>query len=284
MKKNLKLKNGTSIPRLGMGTWFLGEDLNKRQQEIEALQAGMDMGITLIDTAEMYGNGLSEQLVGQAIKDYDRDQLFLVSKVLPGNAGKKKIRKSLNHTLKFLRTDYLDLYLLHWRGPIPLEETVQCMEELVKEGKIRNWGVSNFDVDDMEELMRVPEGSNCAVNQVLYHLGSRGIEYDLLPWLNSRHIPVMAYCPLAQAGSLRKDLTGNAILKQIAAKHHISVMQLLLAFVLQNDNVIAIPRSGKKEYVKENFKAQEILLDQEDLMNIEKEFPGPDRKTFLDIV
>lgn len=284
MKKNLKLKNGTSIPRLGMGTWFLGEDLNKRQQEIEALQAGMDMGITLIDTAEMYGNGLSEQLVGQAIKDYDRDQLFLVSKVLPGNAGKKKIRKSLNHTLKFLRTDYLDLYLLHWRGPIPLEETVQCMEELVKEGKIRNWGVSNFDVDDMEELMRVPEGSNCAVNQVLYHLGSRGIEYDLLPWLNSRHIPVMAYCPLAQAGSLRKDLTGNAILKQIAAKHHISVMQLLLAFVLQNDNVIAIPRSGKKEHVKENFKAQEILLDQEDLMNIEKEFPGPDRKTFLDIV
>lgn len=284
MEKYLKLKNGASIPRLGMGTWFLGEDLDKRQQEIEAIQTGIDLGITLIDTAEMYGNGLSEQLVGQAVKGYDRSQLFLVSKVLPTNAGRKKIRRSLNHTLKFMRTDYLDLYLLHWRGPIPLEETVQCMEELVQEGKIRSWGVSNFDVDDMEELIRVPGGENCAVNQVLYHLGSRGIEYDLLPWMNSHHMPVMAYCPLAQAGDLRKDLLNNSVLNSIADKHHISVMQLLLAFVLRKENVIAIPRSGKKAHVKENVKAQEILLDQEDLINIEKEFPGPDRKTFLDIV
>lgn len=284
MERYVRLKNGDLMPRLGMGTWFLGENSRSRAKEIEALQAGIEAGIALIDTAEMYGNGLSEQLVGEAIKKYDRESLFLVSKVLPGNAGRKRIYKSIDQSLKLLQTDYLDLYLLHWVGSIPFEETVECMEKLVAEGKIRKWGVSNFDVDDMEKLISVPHGENCAVNQVLYHLGSRGIEYDLLPWQKEHNIPVMAYCPLAQAGTLRKALVHNESLKGIADKHHISVMQLLLAFVMQRENVIAIPRSGKKEHVLENQKVWDICLDKEDIIIMNKEFPSPTKKTYLDIV
>lgn len=169
-KKEIKLSNGMEMPRLGMGTWFLGENRSKDAEETAALRAGIDAGIRLIDTAEMYGDGRSEQLIGRAIQGYDRSRLFLVSKVYPHNAGRRKIFKSLQQTLKNLQTDYLDLYLLHWRGGIPLEETVECMEQLVKEGKIRSWGVSNFDTDDMEELFSVPNGNHCVVNQVLYHL------------------------------------------------------------------------------------------------------------------
>ena len=159
------LKNGVSVPKLGLGTWYLGEKLSAREEEIRALQTGIKQGMTLIDTAEMYGNGHSEQLVGQAVRDYDRKELFLVSKVLPQNAGENRLRRSLNHTLRMMRTNYLDLYLLHWRGSIPLAETVRCMEEMVEEGKIRAWGVSNFDTDDMEELFGIPGGEHCAVNQ-----------------------------------------------------------------------------------------------------------------------
>lgn len=284
MDNYIKLKNGALMPRLGMGTWYLGENLNTRAQELEALRAGLDAGIQLIDTAEMYGNGMSEQLVGQAICGYDRKSLFLVSKVLPNHAGKNRIYRSLSHTLKLMRTDYLDLYLLHWRGAVPLRETVACMEELVAEGKIKNWGVSNFDVDDMEELMSVPGGEHCAVNQVLYHLGSRGIEYDLLPWQKEHDIPVMAYCPLAQAGDLRREMLSNCTLGRVAEKYRISVIQLLLAFVMQRENVIAIPRSGKKEHVLENIKAREIVLEKEDMRLIEEEYPAPTYKTALDIV
>ena len=238
--KYLTLKNGTSVPRLGLGTWYLGEKLSAREEEIRALQTGIENGMTLIDTAEMYGRGLSEQLVGQAIRDYDRQKLFLVSKVLPQNAGEKSIGKSINHTLRLMRTDYLDLYLLHWRGSIPLEETVQCMEELVKEGKIRAWGVSNFDIDDMEELFALPDGKNCAVNQVLYHLGSRGIEYSLKPWMDEHKVALMAYCPLAQGGELKEKLMHHQVLNQIAKNHQISLPQLLLSFVLHMENTIAI--------------------------------------------
>ncbi len=284
MEKYIQLTNGVMMPRLGMGTWFLGENLHTRESEMEALRTGIEAGMRLIDTAEMYGNGLSEQLIGQVIRDYDRDSLFIVSKVLPGNAGRKRIRKSLNHSLKLLRTDYLDMYLLHWPGSIPLEETVMCMEELAAEGKIRAWGVSNFDTDEMEEVTSVPGGSHCAVNQVLYHLGSRGIEYDLLPWQERHNIPVMAYCPLAQAGSLRNGLVSNKKLLAVADKHEISVMQLLLVFVLQRDSVIAIPRSRKKEHVLENAKVWDVVLDKEDMEIINKEFPAPKRKVPLDIV
>jgi len=284
LKDHVTLKDGTKMPRLGMGTWFLGEQLSTRQRELEALKGGLDAGIQLIDTAEMYGNGASERLVGQAIRDYDRKDLFLVSKVLPHNAGRKQIRISIDHSLSLLQTDYLDLYLLHWRGRIPLAETVECMEELVAQGKIRRWGVSNFDVEDMEELMRVPGGDRCAVNQVLYHLGSRGIEYDLLPWQETHGIPVMAYCPLAQAGSLRNSLTSHPVLRQTAEKYQISIMQLLLLFVLRNEHVIAIPRSGRKEHVLENWKVREVRMEEDDWSLIDKAFPGPRRKMPLDIV
>lgn len=280
----ITLKNGLSIPRLGMGTWYLGEKLSVREEEIEALQRGIDCGMTLIDTAEMYGNGLSEQLVGQAVKGYRREDLFLVSKVLPQNAGESRIRRSLNHTLRMIRTDYLDLYLLHWRGSIPLAETVRCMEELVKEGKIRAWGVSNFDTDDMEELFAIPGGENCAVNQVLYHLGSRGIEYSLKPWMDAHGVALMAYCPLAQAGSLRRELMAHPVLNKIAGAHHITVIQLLLAFVLHKENVTAIPRSGNAAHVQANAETMEIRLSEEEWVEIDHAFPAPEYKCCLDIV
>ena len=284
MQNDIRLKDGTLLPRIGLGTWLLGDKTECRQQEIEALQAGIEVGIKVIDTAEMYGQGRSEQLVGQAISKYDREDIFLVSKVLPNNAGHRSIGKSLQRSLNFLNTEYLDLYLLHWRGSIPLRETVECMEELVAEGKIRRWGVSNFDVDDMEELISIPGGENCVVNQVLYHLGSRGVEYDLLPWLEQHDIPLMAYCPLAQAGGLREELLGSRELQGIADKYQISVLQLLLAFVLQKRNVLAIPRSGKKEHVLANWEVRDLILQQEDLEVIDETFPAPKRKVPLDVV
>lgn len=284
MQNDIKLKDGTLLPRIGLGTWLLGDKTECRQQEIEALQAGIDMGMKVIDTAEMYGQGRSEQLVGQAISKYDREDIFLVSKVFPYNAGRQSIGKSLRQSLNFLNTEYLDLYLLHWRGSIPLRETVECMEELAAEGKIRRWGVSNFDVDDMEELINIPGGENCAVNQVLYHLGSRGVEYDLLPWLEQHDIPLMAYCPLAQAGDLREELLGSPELQDIADKYQISVVQLLLAFVLQKKNVFAIHRSGKKEHVLSNWEVRNLILEQEDLQVIDEVFPAPKRKVPLDVV
>lgn len=280
----ITLKNGMSVPQLGMGTWYLGEKLSAREEEIHALQTGIQNGMTLIDTAEMYGNGHSEQLVGQAIRDYNRDELFLVSKVLPQNAGESRLKRSLKHTLRMMRTDYLDLYLLHWRGRIPLAETVQCMEEMVKEGKIRAWGVSNFDTDDMEELFRIPGGEQCVVNQVLYHLGSRGIEYSLKPWMDAHGVALMAYCPLAQAGTLRQELMVHPVLDRIADAHHITVIQLLLAFVLHRENTIAIPRSGKAAHVQANADAMKVSLSEEELIEINRAFPVPNHKCCLDIV
>lgn len=284
MTKFIKLKNGDTIPRLGMGTWFLGEKQKTREQEIDALQAGIKARVTLIDTAEMYGNGKSEVLIGEAIKPFDREKLYLVSKVYPHNAGRGKISRSLDQTLEHLGTDHLDLYLLHWRGSIPLRETVECMEEFVQQGKIKSWGVSNFDTDDMEELWSVPNGNHCVVNQVLYHLGSRGVEYDLLPWMVQHNVSLMAYCPLAQGGNLRKEMQRNPILLKIAEKHGITVMQLLLAFVLQNEHMIAIPRSGKKEHVLENTAVQGVTLSKEDLADLNKAYPAPGMKMQLDIV
>ncbi len=284
MERYIRLKSGDLMPRLGMGTWYLGEDMNTRAQEIEALKTGISEGIRMIDTAEMYGGGLSEQLVGQVVRDCQREELFLVSKIYPSNMKKDRVGKRLRHTLSFMRTDYLDLYLLHWRGGASLSDTVKYMEELVAEGKIRNWGVSNFDREDMEELLSIPGGENCAVNQVLYHLGSRGIEYDLLPWHKKAGIPVMAYCPLAQAGSLRRGLLENEDVRLVAEKHGAKPIQILLAFVLDQENVAAIPRSGKKEHVLENLEASMIRLDDEDRERLDRSFPPPGRKMPLDIV
>lgn len=284
MVEGLKLRDGSFLPRLGMGTWFIGENPKTREDEINALRTGLDKGLTLIDTAEMYGDGNSESLVGEAIKQRKRDSLFLVSKVLPSNAGGERLEKSLDASLKRLGTDYLDMYLYHWRGSFNLEETVYRLEQMVSKGKILRWGVSNFDTADMEELLSVPGGEKCCVNQVLYHLGSRGIEYELLPFLKNYGIPVMAYCPLAQAGTLKSRLLSSPVLKTVADKYSISVMQLLLVFVLHAENVCAIPRSGNAEHVKQNVEAASIELEEEDFRLISEAFPAPDHKTYLDVV
>lgn len=284
MESHVTLPDGTFVPAIGQGTWFLGEQRSQMEQEKEALTSGVAAGMTLIDTAEMYGSGKAESLIGKTIAGMDRSSLFLVSKVYPHNAGRKNIFKSCMASMERMGTDYLDLYLLHWRGGIPLEETVACMEQLKKEGKIRRWGVSNFDTSDMEELWSVPGGKNCAVNQVLYHVASRGIEYDLLPWMRERHVPLMAYCPLAQGGDLRRGLYENAVLKKIAASHGASISQVLLAFVVRDGSTIAIPRSSRKEHTLDNAGADGLVLTEAELSEIDREFPAPACKVYLDIV
>ena len=265
MERQVCLSDGRKVPCIGQGTWFLGEHRDRFIREQEALTAGIDVGMTLLDTAEMYGNGKAEALIGRTIKG-------------------KNIFKSCMASLERMGTDYLDLYLLHWRGGIPLSETVACMEQLKKEGKICRWGVSNFDTDDMEELWSVPNGKNCAVNQVLYHVASRGIEYDLLPWMRDHKVPLMAYCPLAQAGNLRRGLYVSPVLKVIADNHKATISQVLLAFAVRDGSTIAIPRTGRKEHTLENRAAAEVVLTGEELDMIDKEFPAPSRKVYLDIV
>jgi len=283
-KQCVMLPDGTAVPSLGQGTWFLGERKNRRKDELDSLKAGISAGMTLLDTAEMYGDGKAEELLGEAIQDFDRSSLFLVSKVYPHNAGRRNIFKSCINTLERLNTDYLDLYLLHWRGSVPLSETVECMEQLKKEGKIRRWGVSNFDTADMKELWNIPGGNNCQINQVLYHVASRGIEYDLIPWLEEHKVPVMAYCPLAQAGDLKRGLYESPALIRIADAHQCTVSNILLAFVIRSKNVVAIPRTGNKEHALDNAKAWEVELTEDELIEINRAFPAPVRKMYLDIV
>lgn len=282
-KYRVKLPDGTLVPRLGQGTWHLGENPARRKSEIETLKFGIELGMTLIDTAEMYGNGSSEILVGEAIKGI-RDKLFIVSKVYPHNAGLKNIFKSCENSLKRLNTDHLDLYLLHWRGSIPLEETIEGMEKLIKGGKILRWGVSNFDIDDMKELFKLVNGKHCTTNQVLYHLGSRGIEYDLLNWQEENHMPIMAYCPMAKAGELRRGLAENSTVRDIAAKYGVKPLQILLAWCMRSNNVIAIPKSSTKEHVLENAQSNFVELTEEDLQQLDTAFPKPHKKVPLDIV
>jgi len=278
MKNTVKLSNGAVVPAIGQGTWDIGETASKRAQEIDAIRSGIGAGMTLIDTAEMYGSGLSEKLVGEAISSAVRKNLFIVSKVLPSNAGKKNMERSCDATLKRLGTDYLDLYLYHWRGSIALAETVACLEELKAKGKIRAWGVSNFDTSDMDELFALPSGKNCAVNQVLYHLGSRGIEFDLLPWMRRHGVALMAYCPLAQAGTLRRGLFENETVAAVAQKHGCDVTQVLLAWCIRDGTTIAIPRSSRKEHTLLNAGADTVQLDTQDFIALDKAFPPPTHK------
>lgn len=270
------------VPAIGMGTWYMGEDPDKRSQEIKALQTGIEHGLTLIDTAEMYGEGLAEELVGEAIKPYDRSQLTLVTKVYPWNASGDKMRLSLEHSLRRLQTDYVDLYLLHWREDTPLEETIEMFEQLKAEGKLRAWGVSNFDAADMKELETI--STNCATNQVLYNMSNRGIEFDLLPWMRERQMPLMAYTPLGHGDTLKANFTKNPILLEIAAQHKCSVYQILLAWCIRAGDVIAVPKSGNPEHVKANVKALEIKLNDEELNLIEAIFPRPLQKTPLEVL
>lgn len=282
-RDTVTLKDGRKMPRFGMGTWYLAEGLHPRPLERMALRAGLDAGVRLIDTAEMYGDGAAEELVGAAIQPYDREDLFIVSKVYPHNADRHGIFRSLKHTLDRLGTAYLDLYLLHWRGSIPLAETVMCMEGLVESGSIRGWGVSNFDVDDMRELTEVEGGEHCLVNQDLYHLGSRGVEYDLLPWMRRHGIPLMAYCPLAQAGRLREGLLVHDAVLSVADAHGVEPLQVLLAFVLRDEQVVAIPRSSNAKHILANWESRTIELTPRDLAVLDSAFPAPTHKVPLDM-
>lgn len=284
MNRQVILPDGTAVPALGQGTWMLGEQKESWQEELTTLKTGIECGMTVLDTAEMYGNGKSEELVGAAISGYDRDSLFLVSKVYPHNAGRQHIFKSCMASMERMKADYLDLYLLHWRGSVPLEETVECMQQLVREGKIRRWGVSNFDTDDMEELLQIPGGETCAVNQVLYHVASRGIEYNLLPLLRQHQIPIMAYSPLAHAGELKRGIYRNAVLTEIAAQHQATVTQIMLAFVMRERDMIAIPRTGKQNHMMDNYGSLKVSLTDQDIEQINREFPAPNRKVHLDIL
>ena len=284
MENKLQLNDGTLMPILGQGAWYMGENSSRRSEEIEALRQGVRSGMTLIDTAEMYGEGLSETLVGEAIKEFKREDLFLVSKVYPHNAGRKNIFDSCRKSLKRLDTPYLDLYLLHWRGRIPLSETIACMEELKKEGLIKNWGVSNFDTDDMKELLSLPHGDQCRVNQVLYNLGSRGIEYDLLPYLKSNGIALMAYSPLAHDARTRTKLTTDSVVRSISDRLEITPEQLMLSYLLAQKNVCAIPKASSLQHIRENAETLHIELSDDDLMLLDSHFPTPTRKVSLDML
>lgn len=283
MRKKVMFPDGTYIENMGIGTWYMGDSQRERDEEIASIRYALDNGVRIIDTAEMYGNGRSELLVGEAIKGYDREKLFIISKVLPSNAGRGRIFQACENTLKRLGTDYLDLYLLHWRGMIPFEETIECMEELKRRGKIRRWGVSNMDIYEMEEIVSSADGENCCANQVLYHLGSRGIEYSLKPFTDSHNIPTIAYCPLAQGGRLRKKLLESNAVRTVAHKYNITPIQVLLCFTLSQDNMLSIPKAAKVSHMKQNLQCLDIELTEEDLKLLSTEFGAPTRKMPLDI-
>lgn len=272
------LPSGETVPVLGQGTWGMGEQPAARRGEIDALQAGLDLGMSLIDTAEMYGDGAAEEVVGEALSGR-RDSSFLVTKVYPHNASRAGTIAACERSLRRLGTDRIDLYLLHWRGQVPLAETVGAFEELMRAGKIRHWGVSNFDVSDMEELLGAPGGAAVATDQVLYNLTRRGIEYDLLPWCAARTIPVMAYSPLEQTRLLK-----DAALARIAAKHAATPAQIALAWVLRQERVIAIPKASSAAHVGQNHASLAILLEPDDIAVLDKAFRAPVRKAPLEML
>ncbi|POT57643.1 hypothetical protein C3432_06715 [Citrobacter amalonaticus] len=281
--KQIVFARDITLPAIGQGTWYMGENASHRRTEVAALRAGIELGLTLIDTAEMYADGGAEEVVGEALSGL-RDNVFLVSKVYPWNAGGQKAIAACEGSLRRLNTDYLDLYLLHWSGSYSFEETVEAMETLIAQGKIRRWGVSNLDYDDMQDLWRVAGGEQCAANQVLYHLASRGIEYDLLPWCQQHKLPVMAYSPLAQAGRLRNGLLTHPVVNDIARTHNASTAQILLAWVISHQGVMAIPKAASVEHVKQNAAAMALTLTAEDLKRLDAAYPAPKGKTSLDMV
>jgi diketogulonate reductase-like aldo/keto reductase len=274
----LTLRDGEVVPRLGMGTWHMGERAANRAAEVEALRLGLDHGMNLVDTAEMYGDGGAESVVGEAIHGW-RDGIFVVSKFYPHHASRRKLIAACDGSLAQLGGETIDLYLLHWRGTVALEETVSTLEELVRIGKIQRWGVSNFDVADMEELVAVPGGDRCAANQVLYNLAHRGPEFDLLPWCAGRRIPVMAYSPLDEGRLVR-----HPAIASVAHRLAVDPGQVALAWVLRNDNVIAIPKASSREHVLANRAAADIHLDRAALELLEQSFPAPRRKRSLDMI
>ena len=276
--KSAALPSGESVPVLGQGTWYMGEDRRQFHQEADALRLGLDLGMTLIDTAEMYANGRAEEVVAEAISGR-RDEAFLVSKVLPSNASHKGTMLACERSLKRMKCETIDLYLLHWRGGYPLAETIAGFEDLVRAGKIRHWGVSNFDTDDLDALEAFNGGKAVATNQVLYNLARRGTEYDLLPWCRTRRIPVMAYSPIEQGRVL-----GHPALAQVAQECGTSPAAVALAFVLMHDGVIAIPKSSTPAHIRDNRSAVDLRLTPEQLAVLDKAFPAPQRKRPLEML
>jgi diketogulonate reductase-like aldo/keto reductase len=274
----VRFADGAVVPAIGLGTWRIGERKASRETEIAAIREGVDLGMTLVDTAEMYGDGEAESIVGAAIAGR-RDGLFLVSKVYPHNAGAKSAVAACERSLARLRTDRLDLYLLHWRGRNRLRETVDAFEKLMHSGKILRWGVSNFDADDMSELARVPRGGRCATNQVLYHVRERGIEWELLPKMRARAMPLMAYSPLAQ-GALPRDAKLAAISKRLGC----TAAQLAIAWLARQRDVIVIPKASDVAHVRANRAAAGVTLDTAALAEIDRAFPPPAGKRPLAIL
>jgi diketogulonate reductase-like aldo/keto reductase len=271
------------IPVLGQGTWRMGEDRSQRQSEIDALRLGLDLGMTLIDTAEMYGEGGAEEVVGEAIADR-RAEVFLVTKVYPHNATRRGAVEACKRSLRRLKTHYIDLYLLHWRGDVPLSETLEAFQLLKQTGKIRDFGVSNFDVADMEEASALPGGDEIATNQVLYNLEHRGIEWDLIPWCRERHIPIMAYSPVGHKSAEQKRLFGHPTVKSIAARHNATPAQVALAWLLRQPDIVAIPKASRPEHIRENRDALELVLTDRDIQDLDEAFPPPDGKIALEML
>lgn len=276
--KTLHLPSGEPIPALGMGTWRMGEDVRQRQAEIKALRHGLDLGMTLIDTAEMYGEGGAETVIAEVIADR-RASVFLVSKVYPQNATRQGAIASCERSLKRLKTDYLDLYLLHWRGAVPLAETLEAFQTLQQAGKIRSYGVSNFDTSDMQEAITQPGGGSIATNQVLYNLMRRGVEWDLLPFCQQQNIPIMAYSPIEQGRLLK-----SPSLQLIANRRGVTTSEVAIAWLLHQDNVIVIPKSSSVAHVNQNRAALELQLSSEDLAALDAAFPAPTRPTALEML
>lgn len=276
------LPSGRSIPVLGQGTWRMGEDSSRRRAEVAAIQLGLDLGMTLIDTAEMYGEGGAEEVVGAAIADR-RDEVFIVSKVYPHNATHRGAIAACERSLQRLKTDYIELYLLHWRGNEQLSETLDAFQELKEDGKILEYGVSNFDVDDMQEAFALAGGDQIATNQVLYNLVHRGIEWDLLPWSRERSIPIMAYSPLGNDRAEQRRMFADETLKSIAARHNATPAQIALAWILRYPDLIVIPKAGSPDHIRENRAAHDLKLTDRDIQELDHAFPPPRRKTPLDM-
>ena len=276
--KTVTLPSGERVPAFGLGTWNMGDDSATRAEEIATLRLGLDLGARLIDTAEMYGDGRSEELIAEAIAGR-RDEVFLVSKVYPHNASAKGAAAACERSLRRLQTDRIDLYLLHWRGNVPLAETLQAFRRLRQAGKIRHYGVSNLDLADMRELCQLPGGDGVATNQLLYNLTRRGIEWDLLPWLRARRVPVMAYSPLEQA-----RLAGNRKLAGFAERHGMTPAQAALAWLLAGDDIIVIPKTGRRERLKENLRALDQALTAAQLTELDRLFPPPSGATSLEML
>ena len=276
--RKLKLPDGEQVPALGQGTWKMGESRSKRKDEVAALKLGLDLGMTLIDTAEMYAEGGAEEVVAEAVKGRRRE-VFIVTKVYPHNASRAGMQAACERSLKRLKTDRIDLYLLHWRGGISLAETLAGFEDLKAAGKIRHFGVSNFDLADMKELQALPGGKDAATNQVLYNLKHRGIEFDLLPWGEAQGLPIMAYSPL-EIGPLQRA----SALRRVAERHGVSTAQIALAWVLRRPDVIAIPKASRLEHVRENRAALDLPLTEEDLAELDAVAPPPRRPTPLEMI